>query len=146
MYERTVMMIGRLFCEESMDGATRGWSIKYYKGLGTSTAKEAKEYFAALDHHRKTFAWTTDGDGSLIDMAFSKKRVEDRKKWLLDYEPGTYLDMSGDEVRYDEFINKAGARVPLPTRPTHALIQTRRLDSTHCLERRPHHHHRRVSD
>ena len=91
-----------------MDGATRGWSIKYYKGLGTSTAKEAKEYFAALDHHRKTFAWTTDGDGNLIDMAFSKKRVEDRKKWLLDYEPGTFLDMSGDEVRYDEFINKAG--------------------------------------
>mgnify|MGYP001490134740 CR=1 FL=1 len=23
----------------------KGWSIKYYKGLGTSTPKEAKEYF-----------------------------------------------------------------------------------------------------
>ena len=23
----------------------RGWKIKYYKGLGTSTAKEFKEYF-----------------------------------------------------------------------------------------------------
>ena len=39
-------------------------------------------------------------------MAFSKKRVEDRKSWLLAYEPGTFLDMTGDEVRYDEFINK----------------------------------------
>ena len=24
---------------------TKGWKIKYYKGLGTSTAKEFKEYF-----------------------------------------------------------------------------------------------------
>lgn len=23
----------------------KGWKVKYYKGLGTSTAKEAKEYF-----------------------------------------------------------------------------------------------------
>lgn len=36
----------------------RGWKIKYYKGLGTSTSKEAKEYFAALTTHRKTFVWT----------------------------------------------------------------------------------------
>jgi DNA topoisomerase-2 len=89
----------------AMDGA-RGWHIKYYKGLGTSTAKEAKEYFAELDHHRKTFAWSTDGDGDLIDMAFSKKRVEDRKRWLTAYQPGTFLDMTGDDVKYDEFVNK----------------------------------------
>lgn len=38
-------------------GSARGWTIKYYKGLGTSTGKEAKEYFAALDSHRKTFIW-----------------------------------------------------------------------------------------
>ena len=87
-------------------GTGRGWHIKYYKGLGTSTAKEAKEYFAELDHHKKTFLWSTDGDGNLIDMAFAKKRVEDRKAWLNAYEPGTYLDMTGDDVRYDDFINK----------------------------------------
>lgn len=28
-----------------------GWSIKYYKGLGTSTSREAKEYFRDLSHH-----------------------------------------------------------------------------------------------
>lgn len=38
-------------------GGARGWTIKYYKGLGTSSGKEAKEYFAALDSHRKTFVW-----------------------------------------------------------------------------------------
>ena len=91
--------------KEANDG-TSGWSIKYYKGLGTSTANEAKEYFASLDHHRKSFVWQSDGDGDLIDMSFSKKRVEDRKAWLTAYEPGTFLDMTGEDIRYDEFINK----------------------------------------
>lgn len=31
----------------------KGWRIKYYKGLGTSTAKEAKEYFADLHKNSK---------------------------------------------------------------------------------------------
>ena len=39
-------------------------------------------------------------------MSFSKKRVEDRKRWLSAYEEGTFLDQSGETVRYDEFINK----------------------------------------
>lgn len=29
-------------------GNTKGWKIKYYKGLGTSTDKEAQEYFNEL--------------------------------------------------------------------------------------------------
>ena len=36
---------------------TSGWDIKYYKGLGTSTREEAKEYFADIEEHRKTFVW-----------------------------------------------------------------------------------------
>ena len=57
-------------------------------------------------HSGEERTMSTDGDGNLIDMAFSKKRVEDRKAWLNSYEPGTYLDMTGDDVRYDDFINK----------------------------------------
>ena len=94
------------FKESLGDAGTKGWSIKYYKGLGTSTSKEAKEYFAALAHHRKTFTWSDDNSGDLIDMAFSKKRVDDRKQWLTAYEPGTFLDMTGDDVGYDDFVNK----------------------------------------
>jgi DNA topoisomerase II len=41
--------------EES--GGARRWEIKYYKGLGTSSSKEAKQYFSALGDHRKTFVW-----------------------------------------------------------------------------------------
>lgn len=41
--------------KESQGGVTKGWTIKYYKGLGTSTAAEAKGYFADLGFHRKVF-------------------------------------------------------------------------------------------
>ena len=57
---------------------TKGWSIKYYKGLGTSTAKEAKEYFRDLEKNRIDMRWGGDGSGDAIDMAFSKSRVADR--------------------------------------------------------------------
>ena len=33
----------------------KGFTIKYYKGLGTSTSKEAKEYFSDLNKHVITF-------------------------------------------------------------------------------------------
>ncbi len=33
----------------------KGWSIKYYKGLGTNTSDEAKEYFSDLNKHIKKF-------------------------------------------------------------------------------------------
>lgn len=32
--------------------------LQYYKGLGTSTAQEAKEYFSDLGTHRINFIWT----------------------------------------------------------------------------------------
>merc|ERR1719393_400008 len=42
--------------KEKHDNA-RGWHIKYYKGLGTSTAAEAKEYFKDMEQHRLDFEW-----------------------------------------------------------------------------------------
>ncbi len=95
-----------LWREETKDGA-RGWSIKYYKGLGTSTAKEAKEYFSRIDRHLIGFQWNNDTrDADLIDMAFAKKRVEDRKDWLRSYRTGTYVDYNTNSMSYDNFINK----------------------------------------
>lgn len=43
--------------KDALNNNLRGWSIKYYKGLGTSTSKEAKEYFAGLATHKKRFVW-----------------------------------------------------------------------------------------
>ena len=52
----------------------KGWKIKYYKGLGTSTSDEAKEYFGNLDKHLIKFNWDNKADKSII-LAFSKKAI-----------------------------------------------------------------------
>lgn len=39
-------------------------------------------------------------------MAFSKKKVEDRKRWLSAYQPGTFLDQSVDTISYKDFVHK----------------------------------------
>mmetsp|Transcript_86709 Transcript_86709/g.135717 ORF Transcript_86709/g.135717 Transcript_86709/m.135717 type:complete len:1216 (-) Transcript_86709:139-3786(-) len=89
--------------KEKNDGG-KGWNMKYYKGLGTSTAAEAKEYFKAMEEHRLSFTWKSNKDGELIDMAFSKSRADDRKKWMNDYVEGTYVDHSQPTVSYEDFI------------------------------------------
>uniref|UniRef100_A0A8C4QGD5 DNA topoisomerase 2 n=1 Tax=Eptatretus burgeri TaxID=7764 RepID=A0A8C4QGD5_EPTBU len=60
----------------------KAWKIKYYKGLGTSTSKEAKEYFADMRRHRIKFKYSGPQDDDAINLAFSKKKVDDRKEWL----------------------------------------------------------------
>eukprot|EP00946_MAST-07B_sp_MAST-7B-sp1_P005115 g5115.t1 len=63
------------------DGISK-WNVKYYKGLGTSTAAEARAYFKDLQKHVIPFSWNGDADAERLDMAFRKSRAEDRKKWL----------------------------------------------------------------
>ena len=39
-------------------------------------------------------------------MAFSKKKVEDRKQWLQAFSPGTFLDHTADTISYSQFVHK----------------------------------------
>ena len=41
-----------------------------------------------------------------MDMAFSKKRVEDRKTWLRSLEPGAFVDYGVDALAYKDFVHK----------------------------------------
>ncbi|CAJ0878682.1 11617_t:CDS:10 [Entrophospora sp. SA101] len=84
----------------------KGWEIKYYKGLGTSTSDEAKEYFNDLDKHVKLFKPMDDEDHKLIEMAFSKKNADERKEWIKGIEDGTYIDYTQNEISIKDFINK----------------------------------------
>ena len=88
---------------ESAESPTKGWNIKYYKGLGTSTAKEFKEYFA----NKKNVEFVCSGPAckDAIDMAFNKKRASDRKDWLKQYNRELNLDTTKKEASYVEFIN-----------------------------------------
>ncbi|KAL6655583.1 hypothetical protein ACP70R_006409 [Stipagrostis hirtigluma subsp. patula] len=92
--------------KESLGGNASAWSIKYYKGLGTSTGKEGVQYFRDIDKHKKDFVWLDDQDGNDIELAFSKKRITDRKDWLTNFQPGTYLDQREKQIKYSDFINK----------------------------------------
>ncbi|KAM3753331.1 hypothetical protein ACB098_03G086000 [Castanea mollissima] len=56
--------------KHNLTGNASGWSIKYYKGLGTSTSKEGREYFANLEKHWKDFIWEDEQDGETIELAF----------------------------------------------------------------------------
>jgi len=78
------------------------WDVKYYKGLGTSTSKEFKEYFTV----KKIVNFVSNTTSrEKIDMVFNKKRANDRKAWLSTYDRNLYLNTSKSYVTYDEFID-----------------------------------------
>ena len=82
----------------------KGWKIKYYKGLGTSTGKEFKEYFA----HKKIVDFTHSGEecDESVDMVFNKARADDRKDWLANYDKDASMDTSKSHITYREFVNR----------------------------------------
>ena len=80
----------------------KGWKVKYYKGLGTSTRDEAKDYFSKVNAVR--FDYDDKSDKS-IDLAFNKQRADDRKEWLKGYDRTTLIP-TGNHLPYDDFIHK----------------------------------------
>ncbi|KAG9234935.1 putative DNA topoisomerase 2 [Amylocarpus encephaloides] len=84
----------------------RGWKHKYYKGLGTSLPEDAQVYFSNLDQHLREFETIKAEEENMIDLVFSKKRANDRKTWLGNFRPGTYLDHSTKMLTYNDFVNK----------------------------------------
>ena len=80
----------------------RGWKIKYYKGLGTSTPAEAREWFKDL--HEIQYVWDEKTDES-INLAFNKKQADDRKKWLSHYDPTQMLIPVENKATYTSFVN-----------------------------------------
>lgn len=95
--------------------------------MGTSTSSEAKDYFSNLDIHEihfneisKDIRDSDDMDdeepddvissgSGLINMAFSKSKVEERKKWLNRVEKDTFLNYSDAQaagVNFSDFINR----------------------------------------
>ena len=85
----------------------KGWKIKYYKGLGTSSNKEAQEYFANIQRHRIDFEYKDEKDDESIDMAFNKKKTEERKNWLMNFDPNTPpLNLDVSKISYNKFINR----------------------------------------
>ena len=143
--------------------STKGYRIKYYKGLGTSSTKEAREYFKQLkvikyipdeptetvNHDIATAAAPgpasipvdsqplipiSEGESDVatvpivapvtvpvlaakpvkahipgtcvrLDLAFNKKRADDRKKWLLAYDKSNIPDYNKQLISTAEFVD-----------------------------------------
>jgi DNA gyrase/topoisomerase IV subunit B len=90
--------------KQNMGGNSDGWTIKYFKGLGTSTSAEFKEYFT--NKKIVNFAYNGQTSDDTIDKIFNKKRADDRKTWLENYEKDAYLDTSVPMVKYEDFMNR----------------------------------------
>ncbi|CAF1167473.1 unnamed protein product [Adineta ricciae] len=94
------------------------WKCKYYKGLGTSTAKEAKEYFSNMDRHRIIFKYESARDDLAIQLAFNSALSDDRKDWIKWHTedvnqrreqnlPIDYLyKKDTKQINFNDFVNK----------------------------------------
>ena len=82
----------------------KGWNVQYYKGLGTSTREEAKEYFKELNMIK--FVYTAESDPA-IDLAFNKSRADDRKLWLISHDSSKIVIPNEEHtLTYDEFVHR----------------------------------------
>jgi DNA topoisomerase-2 len=85
------------------DQSTKGCTVKYYKGLGTSTAQEAREWFKDLFDMK--YEWDDTSDDAIC-LAFSKKRADDRKEWLKTYDSRrTLAVVKGGKIPYNKFVH-----------------------------------------
>lgn len=95
------------FIENSLNGNTKGWKIKYYKGLGTSTDKEAKEYFRSIDKNKIAFEYLDNQDEEAIKLAFASEQSSERKRWLENFDPkNDFIESNIERLRYKDFVNK----------------------------------------
>lgn len=81
------------------------WNIKYYKGLGTSSAEEAKETFKDLKNNTEFYICDDKCDSS-FKLAFEKKKADDRKEWLRRIPEGHAVRDSKNQITYSDYINK----------------------------------------
>uniref|UniRef100_A0A1I8HWP8 DNA topoisomerase 2 n=1 Tax=Macrostomum lignano TaxID=282301 RepID=A0A1I8HWP8_9PLAT len=93
------------------------WRVKYYKGLGTSSSAEAKDYFNDMVRHRIKFVYKGEEDDEAIKLAFGKSS-DSRKEWLSTWmdERRRRIDLGLQEtylyekdtcsISYSDFVNK----------------------------------------
>ncbi len=87
---------------EEWKKANMNWRVKYYKGLGTSTRDEAKEYFKSMNTVKYMYSGESD---KAIELAFNKSMANQRKEWLKSYSRSEIVG-SEKQLAYEDFVNK----------------------------------------
>ena len=109
---------------------SNSYKVKYYKGLGTSTSQEAREYFVDVNTKLISYYWKNIDkevkarfsdenkekvedddieeydDDDAIRLAFDKSRADDRKTWLMNYDKNDMIKNEVKTIDYWTLIHK----------------------------------------
>jgi DNA topoisomerase-2 len=86
---------------------SRQWSTKYLKGLGTSTAAEAREYFKDIANAQVSYTAPDAGACTRsIQLAFDKRLATERKAWLMRYDPNAVIEQAQKAIDIPMFIER----------------------------------------
>jgi DNA topoisomerase-2 len=77
-------------------------SVRYYKGLGTHTAEEARDYFKTLQQIDYVY---DDKAEEMLSIVFDKKMAYKRKEWISNH-TGDLLDYKKKNLNISEFLDK----------------------------------------
>jgi DNA topoisomerase-2 len=100
---------------ESSVGHTNGWTIKYFKGLGTSKKEDAQDTFRRFEELRVDYFHQDKRCDESIVLAFDKdngkksgevKSSDKRKNWLADYDREVYISADTNKVSFQDLIHK----------------------------------------
>lgn len=99
------------FSQQELDDWLQGperaqYKLKYYKGLGTNSALEAKEIFSQLERHTVTLEPTAGTEAAVLKF-FDEARVAERKEMLsaASYDPKLCVDYTRASVPIDTFLD-----------------------------------------
>ena len=89
----------------SSDKAFGDFSVKFIKGLATNEDSDIKTYFKNYNDNCINIHFPEDYE-CFVDLAFNKKRADDRKDWLQTITPDTHLPrVKGQPISCIDFIN-----------------------------------------
>lgn len=90
--------------------------MKQFAGIGTMSDKEIRECFRKIERHRITLKYRGKDDDKSIMLAFSKKKLAERKEWLKEWmeERQRMVDLGHSEqslprnkaIAIQDFVNK----------------------------------------
>ena len=62
------------------------WFVCLFRGWEQAQQRKEESTFCNLEKHRKDFIWEDEHDGEAIELALSKKKIEERMSWLRQFE------------------------------------------------------------
>lgn len=82
------------------------YTVKYFKGLGTSTSSLAREYFAEYTRSIVDIVWEP-ASNDLMTQMFQNDNASSRRALLVShFTPGNFVDYSQRRVSLSDFIHK----------------------------------------